>query len=469
MSRQVGADRPEAAVQAAPAQDHAQVEVHQPLQPDDPLPRPERRRKRPKADRGLPPDDQLQRLAAEYLQFQRRHYPELVRSGLLAEPTEEVIDYMVEDFKHRHRTGSVELTKVLAYQKVWPKLAGSYNRYSCDNSSPTSNIDQMINALEKSSNEARFIPWDYVFADYSVSGLDSGRQGYTSYKQILCNGDHLIETTYVDDFSRASRDEIEWWKLAHQSRRLGKRMIGASDGFDLSAPDWDLKVSLYGIFSRLFLKSLREKVMRGQKGAARRGTCVGRPPLGFTRCPLRDQQGNVIRDHDGLPKYRPCIDPITAPSRKLMYELFVNKRWSTYEITKHFNQVKVDGWGGWTESAIRTLLWSPSAIGVFIWNRRRREYNFEEEKWVIVKNPRKEWVIHYDPALALAPMDLWIAARKLLAEARRKCPLTGRKLSRNQKSATTLFSGTLDCDYCNRELLLRRSAGKYKVMGCLNG
>jgi hypothetical protein len=58
------------------------------------------------------------------------------------------------------------------------------------------------------------------------------------------------------------------------SRRLGKRMIGASDGFDLSVRDWDLQVSLYGIFSRLFLKSLREKATRGMKGAARRGTCL---------------------------------------------------------------------------------------------------------------------------------------------------------------------------------------------------
>jgi len=57
---------------------------------------------------------------------------------------------------------------------------------------------------------------------------------------VLRDKNHFIETTYIDDFTRASRDEIEWWRLAQLSRRLQKRMIGASDGFDLSSPNWDM-------------------------------------------------------------------------------------------------------------------------------------------------------------------------------------------------------------------------------------
>jgi hypothetical protein len=47
--------------------------------------------------------------------------------------------------------------------------------------------------------------------------------------------------------------------------------------------------------------------------------------------------------------------------------------------------------------------------------------------------------------------------------------LTGKKWSRNQNSATTLFSGTLFCKHCKRELTLNRSNGRYKVMACSNG
>jgi DNA invertase Pin-like site-specific DNA recombinase len=436
---------------------------------DDLLPRPERRRKRAKTDRGLPPDEELAKLAKAYLERQRKHWPQIVEAGLLPDATDNVIRQMVEDFKQRHRTGKVDVEAVRPFLRFGQKLAGSYNRFSCDNSSPTSALDQMVNALDKARGEARFVPWQYVFCDYAVTGLDAGRQGYMSYKAVLAEKDQLIETNYIDDFTRASRDELEWWKLAALSKRLSKRMIGSSDGFDLSSPDWDLKITIYGLLSRLFIKSLREKVRRGMRGAARRGTNLGKLPLGFTRRAHRDEHGREVLDRDGLPIYEPCIDPATQEFRLLMFELFTQKSWSAFKIMKHFNQLKVDGWDGWSESAIKKLLWSATAIGVFIWNKHRREYNWEEEKMELIRNPRSEWEVRYDRNLAIVPMEWFRAARRKLAAMRRASPLTGRKPSRNQVSATTLFSGTLFCEHCEEEVKLIRSTSKYKQMGCWNG
>src|SRR5207237_1036174 len=192
--------------------------------------------------------------------------------------------------------------------------------------------DQMVHVLDKARQEDRFVPWFYVFCDYSVSGLDSSRQGYTSYKKVLNDDRHLIETTYVDDFTRASRDEIEWWKLATLSKRLKKRMVGASDGFDLSVADWDVRITIYGLISRLFVKGLREKVRRGMSGAARRRTCLGKLSLGFTRCVARDGNGAIIYGADGSAINRRCIDPGTCDYRRLLYELYTEKGWSPYNI-----------------------------------------------------------------------------------------------------------------------------------------
>lgn len=442
---------------------------------DMPLPRHKRRPRRARADRGLPPDEELSRLAEEYLTRQRKHWPELVKAGLLPEPTPAVVRQMVDDFKVRHRTGEVEITAVAPYAKAVPKLAGDYNRYSCDNSNPTSILDQMVKALEKARQEDRFVVWSYLFCDYSVTGLDPSRQGYSSYKKVLADEQHQIETTYIDDFSRASRDEIEWWKLAALSKKYRKRMIGASDGFDLSNPNSDVLITVFGLVSRLFIKSLREKVRRGMKGAARRGTSLGKQSLGFTRRVHRDEHGQVVYRPDGRPRHEPCIDPLTKDYRALLYELYVDKKWSAYKISRHFNKLKVDDWNGWTESTIKKLLGSPTAIGIFIWNKTHQEYDLEEEKWIKVRNPRSEWEVHYDPDLAIVSLDHWRAARKRLAASRRASRLTGRKPTRNQVSATTLFSGTLYCEHCQREhhgdgeLKLIRSCGKYKQMGCLNG
>ena len=348
--------------------------------PGAPLPRPKRRPRRAKSDRGLPPDEELANLTRVYLDRQRRHWPEMVLAGLLPQPTDKVIRGMVEDFKKRHRGGKVEVAAVRGFAKFCSKFGGNYNRFSCDNSSPLSIIDQMVNALDKSRSETRFIPWAYVYSDYSVTGLDSFRQGYTSYKALLADKDHAIETTYIDEFSRASRDSLEWWKLAALSKRLRKRLIGASDGFDLDSESAEMQIGFYGLFSQLFIKQLREKVRRGMKGAARRGTCLGKLGLGFTRQICRDANGAIISRPDGLPRHKPCVDPATKPYRVEMFELFVQKNWSPCKIARRFNQLRVDGSNGWTGSSVKKLLAGIDAIGIFVWNRQRREYDYDQEK-----------------------------------------------------------------------------------------
>ncbi len=434
-----------------------------------PLPRPQRRRTRSKADRGLPDDADLARLATVYLDKQRKLWPELAAAGLFPRPSPEVIQQMVEDFKARHRGAAASVDSLQPFNAYRSKSAGSYNRYSCDNSNPTSISDQMANSLDKAKAEDRLVPWAYVYADYSVTGLDSSRQGYSSYKSVLQDKNQLIETTYIDDFSRASRDEIEWWKLAALSNRLSKRMIGASDGFDLHSGDWDVKVTVCGLVSRMFLKGLREKVRRGMRGAADRGTCLGKLSLGFTRQHKFDVAGNPLFGADQRPIYEPVIDPQTSPDRLQMYQLFVEQKSTAFMIARDFNDRKVDGWDRWSDSNVKKQLWSPAAIGVFIWNKTRREYDWEEEKWVKVQNPRSQWKVAFRRELAIVPLELWRAARRKLAAMRRASPRTGKKFSRNEIRATTLFSGTLFCDDCGEELKLIRSNSKYKQLGCLNG
>jgi DNA invertase Pin-like site-specific DNA recombinase len=434
-----------------------------------PAKRPERRRRRAKEDRGLPPDEELAKLAIFYLERQRKLWPQFVAAGLLPEPTLEVINEMVASFKERHRRGEVDVTPLLPFVTRRINLGGAYSRYSCDSSSPSSITDQLANELDKSHSEGRFIPWAYVFADYSVTGLDATRQGYSSYKKVLAATTCLIETTYIDDFTRASRDEIEWWLLAALSKRLSKRMIGASDGFSLSDPNWDMHVTMFGLLSRLFIKGLREKVKRGMKGAAERGTCLGKLALGFTKRARVDTSGTIVVGADGLPIYEPCICPETREHRLLIYTLFIDQKWSAYRIARHFNRLQVDGWNGWTESTIKKLLSNPNSIGVFIWNKTHRELDYETKKYVVVRNPRSEWKVYYNPSLAIAPIETYCAARRELARLRRASSITGKKPTRNENSATTLFSGTLYCQHCKAELKLIRSTTKYKQLGCLNG
>jgi DNA invertase Pin-like site-specific DNA recombinase len=435
---------------------------------DLPMPRPKRKRLRAAEDRGLPEDEELRKLARSYLETQRQLWPELALSGLLPPTSPEVLNEMIEGYKRRHRSGLTSFKRVAQFIHRKLTLAGTYLRYSCDNSSTLSIIDQLFNCLRKAADEKRFIPWEFVFGDYSVTGLDSGRRGYVSYKNALAEKECKIDTTYIDDFTRASRDSIEWWKLAYLSKKLAKRMIGASDSFDLSSEDWDVKITIYGLLSRLFLKSLSQKVLRGMKGAARRLTCIGRPSFGFTRKTARDEHGRQITNPDGSTKKSLCQDPNTAPILKRIFELFTKERLSLYKIVKIFNLEKVDDWDRWSEATVAGILKNPACIGVFIWNRSSDQWNPEEEKWERIRNPRKDWIVRYDKNLAIVTIKEWSDAQKLLYVASKKATHDCRR-SRNQIRATCLLSGTLFCEHCEKELLLYGSHAKYKQMGCVYG
>ena len=431
-----------------------------------------RKKKRAKEDRGLPDDKVIAELAREYVTWQHNLWPKLAAAGLLPTSCNEDIQKMVDDYKHRHRGGKINLEGLAPFLALKLEIWGDYGRYSANNSKLTSISDQLVNVLKKAAAEGRFIPWTLVYSDYSISGLLASRVGYTSYKAVLKNKDLPLTGTYIDDFTRASRDEIEWWRLARLSRRLNKKMLGASDGFDLHHPTWDLQISLFAILSRLFIKALREKVRRGMQGAGRRFTCLGRPGLGFTRCLQRDQNGNVVRDSEGNPIHSIAQHPETAVIRRQASELFALKNMSPGKITRMLNEQKAGGWDGWTESGVRDMLKNPSSIGVFISNRYRTEIvdedDGDEPRKVQVENPRNEWVVVYIPSLAIIDLNLWRLMRRKFAARRRKRTDTKDKPSRNQNYATTLLSGTLFCSYCGSELKLGRS-GKYKTMCCFNG
>lgn len=439
---------------------------------NQPLPPYKRRRKRPSADKGLAPDTEIAKLAEAFLTEQRKLWPELAKSQILPEPTPDVIAEMVKDFKLRHRKGRAATTFPPSLLESGVKLAGSYSRFSCDNSSTNSVIDQMVNSLRCAKDHKEFIPWQYVFCDYSVSGLDSARQGYTSYKSVLEDSNHRLQTTYIDDFTRASRDELEWWKLAHTSRRLKKNVIGASDSFNLTSEQGEMLMFLYSLLSKLFIRSLQQKVKRGMKGGHRRRTSLGKLPFGFTRQQLFDDGGRPVRNPDGSPVHVRCIDPENAKHAKRIFELFWIEKKSAPQIAKLFNSERVADWEGWTDGTIKLILRNPAYIGVFVWNKFRRELDLESEKWVRVRNPPKEWERWFDPQLAIISMEWYRGTRRRLSEMRRSSHNTGKKRSRNENTATTLFSGALFCSDCEKgkkEIKLIRSAKKYKQMGCLNG
>ena len=197
------------------------------------------------------------------------------------------------------------------------------------------------------------------------------------------------------------------------------------------------------------------------KGAARRGTCLGKLPLGFTRQVCRDANGDIVRRPDGRPRHKPCcrsrdqavpgadvrvVRPteLVAVQDRQALQPAPSRRLERLDRLRHQEAAR---WGS-TPSASS----SGTAIG--------GSTTTSEEKYVTVENPRSEWEIYKDPSLAIVPKELWRAAWLKLLRTRKAHPLTGKKWSRNQNSATTLFSGTLFCEHCEARVAAQPVRGE---------
>lgn len=90
--------------------------------------------------------------------------------------------------------------------------------------------------LERAARDRVFIPWNFVTADAAVSGTISARCGYLLRKSQIESKTSLCRRLYIDEIGRASRDLVEALVLGRLIDATGKRMIGATDGFDSETP-----------------------------------------------------------------------------------------------------------------------------------------------------------------------------------------------------------------------------------------
>ncbi len=196
------------------------------------------------------------------------------------------------------------------------------------------------------------------------------------------------------------------------------------------------------MLSKLYIRGLRQKVMRGMKGASSRGGVLGKLPLGFTRKKVRDQSGNLVFRANGKQAHEPSWDLETLHWVREMFRLFVEERRSAGWIARHFVAHKVDGWEGWTRSSINLLLANPAYLGGFVWNRKRREWNIDNAVWEQIENPRKEWNRVWHRHLQVISIETWRKARRRLSEIRRNSPITGRRMTRNRLGVHPLWRNT---------------------------
>lgn len=437
-------------------------------------------RQRKKRTKGLPEIENLRVLARTWLEQAHKLYPDLVKTGVVPEITDANTQQLVDAFINRFVSGEPAPFETQLDAEAYVAVAAAYCRYSDDNSNATSLDDQLAQAMQKAASEKRFIPWEYCFADASVTGRTQLRRGYVLAKEALHRfRESALDTLYIDDFSRASRAAIETYRLARLMEVLKLRLIGVSDGFVLGTEAAHILIMAAAMFNEWFITQLRKKVLRGMKGAAMRGTSLGMVPFGYKLVNKLDENGNpIINAKDKAVK-------VPAIHEKHRHHVIRAAKWiaddhlSYKEVARRFNAAKVNGSASWTGSHISKLMANPIYGGTCVYNRTCTIWDKETGEFSREPNPESEWIVRDTPELRIIDKVLWDRLRARADEVAEKAPRTGKKLDRNGKTMpeceindlypTTIVDGVLYCSSCGREMRLVHSDGKHKQLACPNG
>ncbi|MEX0652567.1 MAG: recombinase family protein [Phycisphaeraceae bacterium] len=421
----------------------------------------------------MPKDENLLKLARGWLTAQHKAWPQLVEAGQIPANTSEAARQLVEQFVQGFSSREVKPFEHDLPQVPWDSLGTVYLRYSSAHQNPRSLDDQLQIVLSRAEQERVFIPWEYTFADASVTGTTSRRTGYVMAQRVLeFTGAGAISTIYLDEIDRASRDGLQILTLGTIVQNHRKRMVGVSSNFDSTSEQASMMLHSLAMFNDYYITQHRAKVDRGKRGAARRKTINGKPPLGIKAISAYDKYGQALRGRGGMHAKTAAVDEEWSWAIVLLAELFVDKRWSANRIAKEFNHRQIGGKTSWYAALITKMLRNRSYIGIFIYGMTRQVKDPLTGTIRHVSQPRSNWIVSRIPEAQIWSWGRWKQIQARLKEISETSPYA-RNRKRKPKPAglvypKTLFSNILHCGYCGRRLALRRG-GEYPCFYCIAG
>jgi DNA invertase Pin-like site-specific DNA recombinase len=423
--------------------------------------------RKPSPRRGLPDNKSLLDLARTYLEAQHRHWPALVRDGILPPLTSTSISSLADEFKHRFLDRERRLEALPFLNQHVAEFGAAYLRFSSESSNPRSLAQQLVNCLDRARRDEVFIPWMCVCADAAVSGTLVQRRGYQMAKHIMTSRDISVATMYIDELGRAARYAIEALRLGQLLVASKKRLVGATDGFDTDNPHYKLMLHVYAMLHEWYVDQLRSKVHRGMRDAFDQGVDITRCAFGYKMDVVLDSKKQPVLKANGKPQRVRVIDEEKAKYVREAFNLFVEKQWSPNQIAAHFNDLNAGGRATWAYGPVASMLEREVYDGFEFRYKTRQIQDPETSKVSIIKRPRSEWKRRDVPHLRIIEHELWIKAQARLKECRDifadKRP---NGMGRGSAYPKTLLRPV--CWSCGRELVLGHS-GKSPSFCCPNG
>jgi site-specific DNA recombinase len=218
------------------------------------------------------------------------------------------------------------------------------------------------------------------------------------------------------ELGRAARDLIESVRLGRLLERQGRRLVGCSDGYDSSLPQWKQTLTFNAMIHETFVHQLREKVDRGMRDKFDRGGNIRPPSFGYKLVDAMDASGNLLRDHQGQPIREKVVGELEDKWVKTAFEIFVRQGKSPMAIGKFFNKHEVGGRDTWDGPMITKLLKRRTYVGEEIEGMTRTIRDPDTGKVINEKRPESEWQRRCVPHLRIVDDELFASAQEMLQQ-----------------------------------------------------
>ena len=256
-----------------------------------------------------------------------------------------------------------------------PSLAAaSYARFSSDMQRDESILDQQRKCHEKAKTNGHVIVPEFEFSDKAVSGTKRHRDGLDAMLAAAEAGEFKV--LYLHSLSRLSRESVITLPLMKQLvYNYDVRVISVADGIDSAVTGWEMIAHLMSIVNEQYIKDLAKNVLRGQEGAVLANFSVGDYCFGYSSLAVPgSEQGRHGRK--AKPRMVYVVDADTAAWVQRIFDWFVNKRWSLWQITRELNRLGApkdhrSTTPNWRHQYLTRLLQNRKYIGEWPWGQKK--------------------------------------------------------------------------------------------------
>ncbi len=277
---------------------------------------------------------------------------------------------------------------------------------------------------------------EHIYMEGGISGRKADKR--PEFQRMIADAkskEHPFDIILVWKFSRFARNQEEsivYKSLLNKQCKVEVQSVSEplADG-----PFGSLIERIIEWMDEYYSIRLSGEVFRGMSEKAMRGGYLARPPLGY---------------RIDKPKEPPVIVPEEAEIVRTIFDWYVNKKRSFFDISRGLNRLgyKTSHGKEFERRSIEYIIQNPAYCGMIRWNRTHNETN--EIK------PKEEWIISEGQQPPIISKELFDQAQE-----RYRSTYTP-KGARPSSTYKHWLSGLVKCPECGRTMIAKFSKGRTK-------